>query len=1044
MKATSYVHAKVLPNTMTEDHDHAQVHPQAISWSKNGFICYAEDPARGHNLKMTFIENINGTDWQIAPPHELTIKPLENSAVPNLHMMEWSNLLTDLAILDEFGNFYVLLAGVGLLRPRKKVEKDRALDKALDNGTHKVKDEPGASKEKSRGSDANPDAKADDGPLYELTSYNHIEMIYRDIRPATGGGHGPGVAFRWLGIEKPQIVNQGAHLSADAKSYVYGVQLHQATLAAHPIITKQACVVVRRDGSVVLYYQGEHKVEYHKMEVSLAPATGTSMYLTHASVGFTFDKKICITCLDAVSDCIYCYLISIDWGFLTELAVRQRTDPHYHTPPEKQNAPKITVDLIHEMKPMPRAQGSASGNDKGERPDFSAKVAGSVALWTLVAIDSLSPSHEAGLELHVMVSYELVDEKRQVSYVVQRFTVKDVRDMLSSPFAGKESSKSVFLLEFQDSMHVARKLKAIKTALGETIVLLVHEDGTVMPISRRTWSVIGEDAHNNETPQVVESILQCGFQFPRLPVTGPYLFAVSPNMTCVVYSPVGGQLEMAVLQSRMGDTEEGDKGQEGNDSQDKDAGKSEAGKSEAGKTEAQISTVDGQMSAKKELLVAVAYSHTHAHACYSNLCLDDLLALIKEEYYRMKDSKARTQLMRHVLTELHCAINFQLNSFGKESVDKLLSNPPLQKLLSFQLVLSNLTGMRMAGDIAWIVLNLRSTSFGIMFSLSSIYRQISKKKPANDTHADSVLRAECIVSLIGNVKWLIDLIIYLNQELLQLWYSRSNPQDLAVSTENSIALPIILSKVPRLFLMYALSSIGKTQEILKKLHKDLTDSNKLYVPMKEALERFFSTCSLTPLKLSVFEAFLRECESQIAKAPDCILNKKDTLLEAERRLLCFGEVPEPLKKMAFLIVDRHMAVFSRDPRLSDLYFYDNRWIDVGVARKRPRLDSQLQGHEGSKTSSTIIRFRYSRTEAIDALRKIFISCGPTISCSGSASLGKGYTSNNKIRKCVRCRSISLVSDPLVFESSNAIGLWTMVFQRTCICGSAWVNCESSA
>ena len=30
-------------------------------------------------------------------------------------------------------------------------------------------------------------------------------------------------------------------------------------------------------------------------------------------------------------------------------------------------------------------------------------------------------------------------------------------------------------------------------------------------------------------------------------------------------------------------------------------------------------------------------------------------------------------------------------------------------------------------DIAWIVLNLRSASLGIMFTLSSIYRQVSKK-----------------------------------------------------------------------------------------------------------------------------------------------------------------------------------------------------------------------------------------------------------------------------------------------------------------------------
>ena len=45
-----------------------------------------------------------------------------------------------------------------------------------------------------------------------------------------------------------------------------------------------------------------------------------------------------------------------------------------------------------------------------------------------------------------------------------------------------------------------------------------------------------------------------------------------------------------------------------------------------------------------------------------------------------------------------------------------------------------------------------------------------EEKPSEDTLQDSITRGECIMSIIGNFKWLIDLLVYLNQELLQLIY----------------------------------------------------------------------------------------------------------------------------------------------------------------------------------------------------------------------------------------------------------------------------------
>lgn len=932
-----------------------------ITWSRNGFVCYATAPHDGHNLKMTFLENTNGTDWRLASPHKVAIKPLEASAVPALHLVQWSSVLTDLAVFDELGNFYILLAGVGLLRSKngKADDANAPQGSSASGGSAPAAAQNGQSET--------------DGPSYELTSYNHTEMIYRDVAAAPGAGNRC-VAFKWLGVEKPQIVNKPARLSGSG--YEYGVQLYQSQLLVHPIASKQACVALRLNGVFSVYFQGEHKVEYHKMLVNLAG------FFTHASIGYTSDKKIVVCAYDALLLRILSYVVTVHWGFLVESALRQRSDPHFYTPKDKQVAPTVSAELIHEMTP-----------DVGAFADQNNELVDT----RLALIDVISPCHQANV-LDVLVSYTHTNQNGVCSYTTQRFHVKSAQEVLSEPFASMAADLQPGLasLVFQDKLTVPRAFKAIRTALLDCFVLLVHKDGSVVCVDRATWTVVEAGKvklENEEMPPTIRSILDCGFTFPQLDVADPsFIFAVSPNMTSVVYGHIGYEapLKFAVL--------------------------------------------DRTRYSQNIKLSSVAFSFSHAHACYSNTCSDDLLALIRVETDR--NPEIAQQLLQSIIVESHSAINFHLNSFGKDLVDKLLSNPPLQKLLSLQLVLSDLSGAKVSADMAWVVLNLRSTSFGIMFSLSSIYRQISKKKPVYDTLEDSTSRGECIILLIGNVKWLIDLIYYLNQELLQLSFAKSNPADSVITLENSIALPIILSKVPRLFLMYALSSIGKTHEILKKLHKDLSESNKLFKPMKEALERFFLTCSSLPLRLNNFETFLRDCEVYITKefsqhAPDAA-----KLLHLEQQMFCNGTIPSELQSAARNIVDRHALSMSRDLKLSELYFYDNSWLDVGVATRAETFTSTV----AEDSDLTLVRLRYSSTEAVDALRKIFIDCTPLVTSGGTTSMGQYHSSTNRVRKCVRCRAVSLISDPLVFNSPRSINLWTMVFQRTCICGSAWVNC----
>ena len=108
-------------------------------------------------------------------------------------------------------------------------------------------------------------------------------------------------------------------------------------------------------------------------------------------------------------------------------------------------------------------------------------------------------------------------------------------------------------------------------------------------------------------------------------------------------------------------------------------------------------------------------------------------------------------------------------------------------------------------------------------------------------------------------------------------------------------------------MIYALSSIGKTHEILKKLNEDLSESNKVFTPMKEALNRYFTICNQSPLNLGLFENFLRECDAFIIKEIGQKVEGKDKGygLKIERKLVCQGEITEEILPIEKALIQRH-------------------------------------------------------------------------------------------------------------------------------------------
>lgn len=909
-----------------------------LLWSKHGFIAYA-NPI----LHVTYLESVDGQRWKLAPPRKIHPTPVS--------MVSWSHPSTDLAVADSQGNFYIYLAGVGLL---------------------------------SKG----------DTPSYELTSYSHTEMIYQDLEIKL-----PIVGFKWLHVEKAQIHNHPATRDSSTKQFTYLLKQTPPHGATHPILTKQACMTLRRNGQVTLYYQGEHKVEYHRIDCE--PCTDV-VNITHGAIGFANDGRVIVAMLDSLTSTITTHAITIDWGFLKELAKRQKENPHYNTPENAKTPPKLTLEVLSSMTLAP---GYVYDDDSD-----------TTRCGELFDVDLVGCTPTSDLSL--LVTYNFQDDTRVLRYQIalETATINPAFKQLAER-KGRQGTAPVKPTQVMQLVgEITRPGRVDRIDEMDHWVVFIY--GSRIDVFNRDMVLVnggnnqpepafdfkgGDDElgdllgtaasppKSSELVTTIGSLFDVGYNFDIVVhPTPPEMLALSPTLALYVAFYDGHPQLHPVSRSN-------------------------------------------PPSTKNELYeMAVAFAHHHATACYANCCCDDLVILIQLEMSRVA-VVLPPDVVVLILAEAHKAINFALDGFTREQVDKLISNPPLQKLMLLQLALGEATatslGRGSVGDIAWVVLNLRLTLFGIMFLLLSIYAQISKKKPTEDLLADLITRGERIMLLIGLVKWFIDLMVYIYQELFQLLISRTSG-NLRLTMSNLLALPIILAKVPRLFLMYALLLIGKTHEILKKLHKDLADANKLYTPMKEALNRYFTVVTQAPLALLLFENYLRECDAYITKEL-AVKTQSNTdplyILRLEQKLVCQGELSPEMTEIANVLLDRHQVNLNRHMKISEVYFYDVDWLCVGVANPAPRMPHKFKlPVQVDPLMEFMPRLPYASGECVDALRKIVIS--------------RPSSNSRNLRKCTRCRAVSLVADPMVFDAPSTIGLWTMVFQRTCICGNLWVNC----
>ena len=121
------------------------------------------------------------------------------------------------------------------------------------------------------------------------------------------------------------------------------------------------------------------------------------------------------------------------------------------------------------------------------------------------------------------------------------------------------------------------------------------------------------------------------------------------------------------------------------------------------------------------------------------------------------------------LTEVHRALNLKLDFAANESPtsERLVRNPLLQRCLSLQFALyfrGEQTPKELPGKLAWATLHLRVASLAFALTWNTAFHQLpgSRVPVAND------LRADTIETLLGLVKWFMDMMSMIVGDLLDL------------------------------------------------------------------------------------------------------------------------------------------------------------------------------------------------------------------------------------------------------------------------------------
>lgn len=779
------------------------------------------------------------------------------------------------------------------------------------------------------------------------------------------------VGFKWLDLEKgvlfasPVTVqnkpnNNGPYNGPTAS---YGVFQGKSVGPSHPAAGKYACMSINRRGIITLYAQAASSdSRYYEVSMALdqiepsspdqaANSASSSIpansVISHASIQGSREDVMYINTYYPSINCIKTHTVSIKWSS-SITGNRQQTAGYNMSEVAQLNITRLCITILDLPSSMPEFSLT---HLVCPLPPLS-KTQVEPFDFTILAVFSSASTHKS-----ILQKFELKKKPLPFHPAIYQLGSSD-----------QDAPISV-ASEFQLVSSIDYDAPIINLGWGfcDLESYIIKADGTV------DFEYRGVQNH----PDAITSPIDVGLRFPKLDffISDACL---SPTLCSYVYFDPNLTSESPKLSNPL--------------------------------RQAFLNTSYDQELIPK---LAISLAVVHSVSCFSSMCSDDIFCLAKS-LLEICPPEAKDHFLHFILRESHRAINFTLDVPKDYHIDKVMVNPSLQRLLGLQMVLgtSKHWEKNTMGNIGWTVLNLRLLAFSLTFTLrtASAHQQKSANNPSASFTAEALeMRAANTLSIIGITRWCTDFIAFLSQQLYLISLEESTTSFLEKNNGNSLGLSLLLSKVPRMLLMYSLRIIRNLEQIAGRLAE--SQGGNTGGPTRAAYHRLRDTILMSPVSLTAFERMLADVDGSVKSAVANI--PPANVLTIEQSLIFDGIVSNRLHTSAELCVESFKKNIVSEVDLPKLYFYDVSWLDL-------QTSNQLAGMDFTGFSSLLKNGSTSfAVKRVDALRKQVLA-----------------ERESRERRCARCGSFS------VWDQQGSPSQWTMAFQKNCFCGGNWFSIKN--
>jgi Mediator complex subunit 16 len=360
-------------------------------------------------------------------------------------------------------------------------------------------------------------------------------------------------------------------------------------------------------------------------------------------------------------------------------------------------------------------------------------------------------------------------------------------------------------------------------------------------------------------------------------------------------------------------------------------------------------------------------------------------------------------------------LSVTLNTLDNASYQQILTNGFLLRCLSSQYVLRLERNSRMSisAKLAWITLNLKMLTSNFWQILQSISKAADQ----------SAFRPEVGQNILGAIRWALDILTYVLQDLMDLKHAIGPSPSLAsiqsyLTTHASPALHLTLCSLTRFFLRHFITS-------LRKFYNLGRENLKKAAPSAEAATASKPPNGPDPARAALWMRFMGAFAAPLSSTPtgppgaaplfNLIMNS-NALDDFFKGI----DVAMRTTYDATGISDRgaaERALFVRAPALPD---YLAPTIHDAVLGATDGLMEYVQPGSLFRADVAWLSLTEEASEmVVDVVRK-----GP---------MGRG--SSGRVKRCPRCRSVSEeIEIPQVAQVSLG---WLVQAMRQCVCTNSW-------